>query len=222
MDTDAMEQGIQPESAGRITAVEAWAKSLKIVTADQYEKAVSAVKAIKGLRSDIVAFFSEGKAAAYKAWKAICSQEASFTDRLDSAERVAKAEMIRYQQAEEAKRIAEQRRLQAEADEKARKNREAAEKAAAKLKTPELREERMAQAAAITAPVVDVAQVAPKVAGVAMKKVWKARVVDVALVPREYMTVNQSALDAVARSTKGAVKIPGVEMFEEAQLAVGR
>ena len=37
--------------------------------------------------------------------------------------------------------------------------------------------------------------------------------------PREWMIVNQSALDAFARSTKGAVKVAGVEFVESANLA---
>ena len=77
----------------------------------------------------------------------------------------------------------------------------------------------MEQAAAVSAPVIEVAREVPKVAGQSVRKTWKARVTDIQQVPREWMVVNESALNAFAKSTKGAVKVPGVEFFEESTLA---
>jgi hypothetical protein len=56
--------------------------------------------------------------------------------------------------------------------------------------------------------------VMPKIAGTAMRETWKATVIDESKVPREYLMVNQAALDAVAKAAKGKVVIPGVK-FEK-------
>ena len=75
-------------------------------------------------------------------------------------------------------------------------------------------------AQAVVAPVVTLAPAAPRVEGVQTRKTWKARVVDAALVPREFLTVNQAALDAFAKAVKGATPVAGVEFYEDATLAI--
>ena len=60
-------------------------------------------------------------------------------------------------------------------------------------------------------------QAPPKVtaAGTSFRSVWKFKVVDLAQVPREYMILNEQMVGALARSTKGAMTIPGIEIYEE-------
>ena len=60
-------------------------------------------------------------------------------------------------------------------------------------------------------------QAPPKVtaAGTSFRSVWKFKVVDLAQVPREYMVLNEQMVGALARSTKGAMQIPGLEIYEE-------
>lgn len=69
------------------------------------------------------------------------------------------------------------------------------------------------QAHAIAAPTV--VREVPKVAGLSKQTVWHARVEDASLVPREYLVVNEKLLDGVAKSTKGAIKVPGVTFYAE-------
>lgn len=211
---------VSPELQTGIERMESWARALVVVNTEQRTTATNALRDVKAKRKEIEDFFAPSRESAHAAWKAIVANIKSFTDRLDFIERAGKQAVRKYDDEEEAKRLAEQRRLQALADEKARKERERLEKEAAKLKTPELKQQRLDQAAAVVAPVVNVP--APeKVKGEATRKTWKARVVDVTLVPREYMTVNQKALDAFALATKGAVKLAGCEMYEESTLAIG-
>ena len=47
-----------------------------------------------------------------------------------------------------------------------------------------------------------------------MREVWKAVIVDINAIPREYLVVNQAALDKVAQATRGAIVIPGVKMVK--------
>jgi len=191
-----------------------------VATVAERINALDLCKAIKARRSDVVTFFRDTKDKAHATWKAVVGQEKGFTDRLDGAERKIKQAVITYDREQEAIRQAEQRQLQAVADEAARKERERLEKKAEKLKTPEKREALIEQAAMVIAPVIQVALAAPKVQGVSTRKTWKAEVIDVALVPREFMTVNQVALDAYARATKGAMQVAGVRFFEQESMAV--
>jgi hypothetical protein len=195
------------------------ARALVVVTAEDYAGAANFLKVVKGAQKKVVDHFAAMKAATHAAWKAVTTKEAETLKPLTEAEGMVKNVMLKYQAQEEAKRREEQRKLQAAADEAARKERERLEKAAAKLKTPEKRESLLEQAAAVVAPVIEVAREAPKVSGQSIRKTWKARVTDIQQVPREWLIVNESALNAFAKSTKGAVKVPGVEFFEESTLA---
>lgn len=84
-----------------------------------------------------------------------------------------------------------------------------------------------------TAPVVprEAARVAaPSGAKASGTVKWKARMVDFDKVPRQYLAINQSALDAAAAGLKaqgGRIedaknKIPGVEIYEDLQTSIRR
>jgi len=195
------------------------AASMNVTSAEEYNVASNFLKTIKGAQSKVTAFFAPMKQKAHEAHKAITMQEAAMLKPLQDAENSLKRNMLTFYAEQERIRINAQRKLQAAADEAARKERERLEREASKLKTPELREQRMEQAASVIAPVVTVASVAPVVSGQSIRKTWTAKVVDVSLVPREWMVVNEKALDSFAKATKGAVKVPGVEFVEVASLA---
>lgn len=65
-----------------------------------------------------------------------------------------------------------------------------------------------------------VAPAMEKPKGAAIRKVWKARVIDAALVPDQFKTINEKALDAYAKSMKQDAKVPGVEFYSEDSLAI--
>ena len=206
-----------------------WATALRILNNDDRALALSTLKQVKEKRSAIVAFFEPMKTAAHAAWKKVVSSEKEWTDKCDAVEQAVKRVVIAFDDEQAKIRAREQARLQAEADEAARKERERLEKEAAKLKTPEKREERLAQAAAVAAPVIQVA--APeKVEGVSARKVWSAQIIDMKDLVKaaaggnelamSFLSFNQSAASATARATKGAVNVPGVKFVESASLAV--
>jgi hypothetical protein len=195
------------------------AKAMQVSTPGQYQGAADFLKAIKAAQQKVTAHYAPMKEAAHKAHKAITTQEAESMKPLTDAEGAIKRAMLAYQQEQEAIRQQEQRRLQAEADAAAKAEQDRLLKLAASRKTEAKQEEYREAAAAVVAPVVHVAPVVPVVAGQSIRKTWKARVVDVALVPREWMTPNMAALESFAKATKGAVPVAGVEMYEETSLA---
>ena len=143
---------LSPELGRNISDLE----SAIIVVSDQKQReyAIGVIRDAKSLKSKIVEFFKESKDNAYKAWKAICANEKTFTDRLDYVEREAKRQITGYDQKQEAIREKERARLQAIEDEKARKERERLLKKAESLKSPERQEAILEEAANITAPVL--------------------------------------------------------------------
>jgi len=165
----------------------------------------------------------------HAAWKEALDLRASFVDPLKAAEGTVKQLILTYDAERESIRLEEQRRLQAIADEAARKERERLEKEAAKLKTPELREARLEQAASIVAPVVTVAaQEKPK--GESTRKLWRARLTDKAAliqaaahgneIAATCLTFDQKAANTMATGTKGAVPCPGIKWYDVDSLAM--
>jgi hypothetical protein len=203
-----------------IAPVVAQANQVVISDAASNETAIAFLKSIKAAQKKVSDFFEPLKSAAHKAWKQTTESEAQLLDPLKLAEKSIKDKSMTWQRQQEEARQAEQRRLQAIADEAARRERERLEKEAAKLKTPELKAARLAQAEAVTTPVVEVAKTVGSTSGTSIKKLWKARVVNADAVPREWLMVNETALAVFAKSTKGSVKVAGVEFYAEDSMAV--
>lgn len=207
------------EATNEITALERWSANLVVADNETRTGVIEGIKSVKKRRDEIVEFFAVMKSTAHKAWKAIVSKEKSYTDILDRVERIVKSKVLVYDDALRKKHEFERRLLQAEVDRKAEKERQRLLKESEKLKTPQLKEERLEAAAAVTAPVVEVA-VPEKQKGEATRKIWKARVIDPDKVPKEWWIIDEKALDAFAKATKGNKEVPGVQFYSEDQLAI--
>jgi Skp family chaperone for outer membrane proteins len=208
-----------------------WANQLVVSTVEDYKGVVARLQDIKAIRSKWVAYWAPLKEKAHGAWKEIVQKEKEGTDVCDNAERTAKNKALAWKQEADRKAAEEQRKLQAVADEKARKERERLEKAAEKLKTPELKEARLEEAATVEAPVITVAPPTLDIAGQSSRKTWKGEVVDMAAliaaagpgtVAASFLQVNEKTLRAFAISTKGKVAVAGVKFTEVESLSIGR
>lgn len=224
-ETRAVEQ--YRHQAGRVMV---WAEGLTVASAEEYTAAMDGLKQVRVVRDQWAAFWRPLKGKAYASWKELVAREKEVLDVCDAAERLVKGKAGAWYQEQERKRQAEQARLQAEADERYRREQERLRRAAEKLKTPELREQRLAEAEYIPPPVVTVPQV-DQADGVAVRKTWRAEVVDMAAliaaatpgsVAASFLCVNQKVADSFARSTRGSVVVPGVQFIEESTLAVRR
>lgn len=71
----------------------------------------------------------------------------------------------------------------------------------------------MAAATMPLAPVVDLPRA--EASGTSLREVWKFSVIDLAIVPREYLIVDEKAIGAVVRALKGRASIPGVRVYSE-------
>lgn len=62
-------------------------------------------------------------------------------------------------------------------------------------------------------PPVNIHSAIPEIAGQSIRVTWKAKVVNAALVPRDWCIPDQRRLDGHARDTKGAIPVAGVEFI---------
>lgn len=235
MSTAVAEYGLAPpaeldEKIIRADTLATVMESLTIATPDDYHDAAEYLKTTKSLIKEIEACFGPLKQKASEAHKLIVAEEKKQLAPLVAAELLVKRRMLGYQDEQNRIAQAEQRRLQAIADEKARKEREELERKAAAAKKPETKakwEEAAAQVA--PAPVIHVATAAPKVAGTSIRKTWKAAVVDHAAFFKfvceskrdDLILVNDKALDSYAKSMAERASMPGVKFTEVSTLASG-
>lgn len=200
------------------------AREMQISSQADYEAAAGLLQDIKAQAKRIKDYWSEPKAKAAAAHKDIVAREKAMLNPLNEAESVIKGNMSKYMAAVEKAR------------------REAAEAAMARQKEEAERLLNQAinaeeggddQAAAINLAMAEMVTdmqtpspiEAPRAEGVSTRKTWKARVTDPAQVPAyfngmELRTINLSALNSIAKMTKGTASIPGIEFYEESTLAV--
>lgn len=194
--------------------------SLPIVSDENYAEATEFLKTVKTFQKRVTDFFRPLKEKAKAAHQALCDEEKkAMTPALDDEARV-KAALVTYSEAQERKRLEEQRRLQEEArkQEEERRLAEAAALEAYGLAHGDAEMLATAQElveAPVAAPVVTLPKATPAVSGISYRDVWKFRVVNAALVPREYLTVDETKIGGVVRAMKGTVTIPGVEIYSE-------
>lgn len=200
--------GYQAVAASAICINEDDAKTLADV-----EAGIDAdLKAVKDC--EVLGKITDGLHKLHRRWTALRSL---FTDPLAASKKKIHGEIVAWQQ--EQIRLAEekQRKLQAEADERARKEQARLEAQAAKLKTPEKREAKLAEAAAVIAPTITVT--APKV--VSTRKVWKVKSMDLGVFLaaaasdpslRGYVSIETTRLER-SKAANPALEVPGI-VFE--------
>jgi glycine/D-amino acid oxidase-like deaminating enzyme len=227
------------ETESRSWAVKA--RGLQITDRESCLNASHLLRSIKTLRGQVQAWFAphldaamETKRKAEAARKGLADEQARMEAPLIDAETVLKRSLLDYEAKEERERLAEEQRLQAEAQRRAE---EVTLAAAAAMET-EARQtgnvEMLAEAIdileqPIEAPVVSVAKSVPKVQGVTYRDNWKAHptvnvkalaaAVAAGKVPETFITVNMTAINQFARATHGAQPVPGVKFFNDRQIA---
>jgi len=178
---------------------------IEVVDQVSFANANGLIARLQSQKKKVIDFFSESKKKAADAHKAICNAEKQMLAPVDTRINALKVATTKWYAAEQARIAAEEERRRKEAEDMARLAAEA--EASGDTDTAQ---EAVAEAILAEAAVT----VMPKCEGTSMRAVWKAIVTDPDKVPREYLIVNQSALDALAKATKGSISIPGVR-FEK-------
>lgn len=196
-----------------IITVENMSTSIIITNNDIYVQAGDMLVTVKKVKKTIEEYFKPLKEAANKSWKAICNRENEEIEKLAPAINHLNKQMTAWNIEQEKIRKAEEERLRQEAL-KAEEERKLADALQAEKEgDKEMAEAIINEHVFIPPPVVE--RSVPKIAGQTMTTTWKWRLQDINLVPRQYLQVNEIAINGVVRSLKNQAKIAGIEVYEE-------
>jgi hypothetical protein len=206
------------------------ASALEVTDQPSYELAAERLLAVADLRREIVAHHEPIKRAAHTAWQQVLAAEKRLLDPVADAERIYKAGIASYE--------AEQRRIEAEARAKAETE--------ARRLAEEQREREIEQAEAEGADLAEVTAMiaAPLPAirpqsqpmfqsarGISTATNWKGEVVSleklVAAVAAGRANIalvmaNETAINQLARATRGTLEVPGIRFFSQSTVRAGR
>jgi hypothetical protein len=199
------------------------ARAVKVTDSETYTVAGNLWKAIGDMIKEVKDTFDPICDAAHKAHKAAVEKRAKYLDPLATAQKNVKGLMSNYDAEQERIRRAEQARIEAEMRKKEEERRlqEAIEVEAALKAQGAGKEEIQKETSTILEKPVSVAPVVltkatPKIEGGPIyRTIWKARILNEQLIPREYLTPDMVKINAVVRSMKGKTNIPGVESYED-------
>ena len=198
-----------------------------LATTADLEQAVLDRDQIGAVMKRVEAYFAPLKKMAYDLHRAICDREGAILKPLKAHDADRAGAIRDYKARVDRERDEQQRQLaeQARRDAEARAALEAAALEAAGQ--PELAAAVVDEAIARPAPVVSVPDPTRGIAKFRRRWCWRyaggpadvamtpAAVVQrtLAILPREYLTVDESKVGAYARAMKGAGKIPGIEIY---------
>lgn len=210
--TDGKQVSVLPEKNEHALTALDQANALEIVTVADYTAADQLCARLKLLDKEVDEAYDEHISAAFKAHRSLVAKKNKYAEPIDQARKIIKAKMVVWQEAEEEKRRAEERRLQEIARKKAEE--EALQAAQDAQQAGDTASAEAILSAPVEAPAVVLPKAAPKIM-TSIRTIWKARIVKPNLIPREYLTPDEMKINGVARATKGTVKIPGVEFYQQ-------
>lgn len=217
------------------------ARTLRVVDRETCTNASLLLRSVKTLRLQVQQWFAphieaamETKRKAEAARKALADERDRMEAPLIEAETTLKRSLLDWEAQQEELRLAEERRLQAEARQRAEvltlEAAAALEREAVASGNEDMRQEAediLSQP--IEAPVVSVAKMVPKVQGVTYRDNWKAHPgVDVKALasavasgaaPIAFLVPNMTAINQFARATQGAQPVAGIRWFNDRQVA---
>lgn len=229
MSTDIVLSALPPATREALTdvgALIAIAAELVVTDHESYETAAETRNALGDVAKDLDARRKELTAPLDAQKAAIMGFFRAPIDSLEKAKRTLEGLMLAHKRKLDEERAEEQRRAEADAkrvaDEQRARHIAEAEAAISDGLTKKA-ETAIEHAEAVRPAEVQLAPVKIVSASVAVKKNWKARIVDPLKVPREFCVPDQKSLDALAKAQKEHARVDGVEFyFEEVMAAKGR
>lgn len=219
------------EFSDRVITLPDQARAIEITDQASYDRAAEAVRGVAQLRKEIVAHHEPMKQTAHAAWQAVLAQEKKLLDPVSEAERIYKFRLAAYE--------TEQRRIEAEARAKAQREADAlaAEQREREIEHAEAAGADAHEVAAICAePLPMVVPEVPeptfqRAAGVSTAANWKGECTSIARLVQavaagtaniSLVEANQTAINSLARATRGTLQVPGIRFYNEPQVRVRR
>lgn len=215
MDGMSIEQ--QLHAAGLAAISEA--KSLKIESQQDYERAAAFLIEIKRRAKQMKDYWKPTKEAAKTAHAQVCQREKEMLAPLEEAEKAIKASMAGYQMAVQIARLQAEREARRRQQEE--RDRLLAEAAEAE-KSGDMQGAMVGMAMAEMVEDMKTPSTIPfeQARGTSTRKKWRARVIDERAVPAymdgiQLRRIDLSALDRLAAASDGTAQVPGVEFYQE-------
>ena len=182
---------------------------------DDLGRATACIKGIKGMQEKVKESFDPICLKAHQAHKEALAQREKYLMPLQLLEKKFKDAILVFSKKMEAEQAERIRKANAEmarvAEEKKQKLLDEAKKTDDAWDKEELQE----KAQAIVPVTCDAPGKAIEKEGLSIRKTWKARVVDESIVPRAFLVVNESALNAAAKQEGWRIAgIMGVEFYQ--------
>jgi tyrosyl-tRNA synthetase len=205
---------------GEVTAMVQQARAMVIASESDRTTAGDVLREAKRRAKLVIESFDEAVKTAHAAHKAAVAHRTKFLEPLQELERILKTKVEAYDQEQARLRAEAERKARAEAEAAAERERQRLIKEAEKLKTPELKAERIERAEAVVAAPIELPPEPEKREGESYATSYEVEITDAAAVPREYMIIDAAALRKVGNATKGKLAIPGVRWIEKRTLRV--
>jgi len=189
------------------------AKALTVIDNKTMETANSFKITIKTMIKEVDSFFEPFEKQAFQMHRALTSKHKEINTPLLEADQYITGQVKVYLKKVEEKRQAEEIRLRdiARKEEEERRLMEAIE--LEKEGNVEEAQAVISEPMNIVTPTVKMD--IPKVDGRLYRTVWKWKIVDMAKIPREFLTTDDIKINGVVRALKGATSISGVAVYEE-------
>lgn len=188
------------------------ANAIVIASREEYVAADRFCASLKDLEKRVDAAYDEHIAAAFKTHRGLVAKKNTFSQPILDARKIIKTKLVAWQEIEEENRRTAEAILRA--DEKKR-----AEDAVLAWAQEAQKEGQHEKAEAIiNAPVEVPAIVLPKdlpKTSTMIQTRWDFRVIDLALIPREFLMLDTVKVGQVVRAMKKETNIPGIEAYSK-------
>ena len=184
-------------------------------------KATACIRGIKGMMDKVKSSFDPIVDQAHKAHKEAIGQRDKYLKPLMEIEKKFKDAILVFNRKMEAEQRERERLARERMEKAAEEERQRLLREAAKTKDAWDKEELQEKAAAVVPVEIETQKKVIEQEGLSIRKTWKAKVIDINLVPKDYLIieVNMSALNQHARVNKNLLPIPGIEFYEESSVA---
>lgn len=199
-----------------VTGLEAAANNMVIDSGDHYNQAAAFLQRIKAQQKAVTNFFEPLRKTTKAAYDSVLSRRKDMAEPLEKAEKVIKGKMGDYQ------RKVEQERREREAELRRLAEAERERNFAAALEAEASGDALGAEMAMMDAEVMDdaaasiqIQMAAPKAKGISTRTGWKITGIDpdkvpVAVAGAVIRPVDEKAVMALIKATKGTIQIPGI------------
>lgn len=213
----------QQEMAVNTEALARRAQDFQITSSGERQSACEMLEGVIELKQEILDHYEPMRQKAWDSYQEILKRKKEKLSPVEQVENLLRAKIGQFDLEERRRRLqseeeARQKAFEEEKKKKAEEAQRAREQGKEILATA-------IESAPIIAPAVVVpreVKPAPTVSGgtISSREEWDFKIVDVNLIPREYLIPDEKTIRAVVKARKGSTQIPGIEVFARADVTV--